>query len=228
MQTISTFNFQDNDIRIISIDGIAWFIAKDVFKILDIKNCSDALSRLETTERSLFILNEGAGNPNINIINLSGFYNIVASCRKPVAVSLLKWITSLIIEDARKEDSIFDWKSISNTLTVQQEVKQTHTYIVYSKNKDMVKIGRSINPATRIRCLETQLGESLKIICVKATRPDLEQLLHSRFQSYRGMGEWFKLNQTQIQDAINCINNNCLPLNPFWNTASKLRSHNLV
>lgn len=100
---ISTFNFQEQNIRVVSINNNPWFIAKDVMRVLEVKNVPQALSRLEPEERDTFILNEGIpGNPETNIISESGFYTIVLSSRKPIAKPFKNWVTREVLPELRK------------------------------------------------------------------------------------------------------------------------------
>lgn len=89
-------------IRTIVIDGNPWFVAKDVCNVLEVKNVSDAVNRLEPFERNTIVLNEGIGNPNKAIISESGFYALVLSSRKPIAKPFRIWVTSEVLPAIRK------------------------------------------------------------------------------------------------------------------------------
>ena len=63
------------------ITGEPWFVAKDVYDCLGIKNPSDAISNLLSDEKSSLILNEGTspkgGNPTFSIVSESGLYTLI-------------------------------------------------------------------------------------------------------------------------------------------------------
>ena len=89
-------------IRTTTLNGEPWFVAKDVCKILEVGNPSQALSRLESEEKNTIILNEGIGNPNKTIISESGFYTLVLSSRKPIAKPFRLWIAQEVIPQIRQ------------------------------------------------------------------------------------------------------------------------------
>lgn len=97
MQELKTFNFENNNVRTLTIDDKIWFVAKDICNVLEIGNPSQALSRLDNDERNTIILNEGIGNPEKSVINESGLYSLILSSRKLEAKKFKKWVTSEVL-----------------------------------------------------------------------------------------------------------------------------------
>ncbi len=69
-----------------------------------------------------------------------------------------------------------------------------HVYVIGADN-GLVKIGVSINPKARIRCIETQggfkiLSKAIKHFGEKAAFA--EKMLHAKFSGNRVTGEWFE------------------------------------
>lgn len=61
---------------------------------------------------------------------------------------------------------------------------------------DMVKIGQSINPETRVLCISTQSGFSIRQWCKTElcnNYKDIEKAIHNHFKNKRVHGEWFKV-----------------------------------
>ena len=81
------------------------FIAADVCKALEIKNPRQAIKRLDDDEKNTVTLNDGIGNPNKNVVNEYGLYNLVLSSRKPEAKAFKRWITHEVIPAIRKTGS---------------------------------------------------------------------------------------------------------------------------
>jgi hypothetical protein len=68
-----------------------WFIAKDLCDVLDVKNTSDALSRLDDDEKDDIILNDTVGKrQGYSVVNESGMYSLVMTSRKPEAKAFKK------------------------------------------------------------------------------------------------------------------------------------------
>lgn len=100
MQDLKIFeNKEFGKVRTIMTDGEPLFIAADVCKALDIKNFTQAVSRLDTDERAM--LNIGRQG-RTNVVNEYGLYNLVLASRKPEAKDFKRWITHEVIPAIRK------------------------------------------------------------------------------------------------------------------------------
>ena len=103
MSTLFKFDFQAQTVRVVTIGDKPWFVAKDLCNILEIKNVSDALSRLDDDEKNTIVLTDGTpGNPNTSVVSESGMYALVLSSRKPEAKPFRKWVTSEVLPSLRE------------------------------------------------------------------------------------------------------------------------------
>ena len=100
MNGLQIFNFETNDVRLLQTETETWFAAKDVCEILEIKNTTDALKRLEEDEVTRF--NLGSLSGETNFVNEYGLYNLVLGSRKPEAKKFKRWITHEVIPSIRK------------------------------------------------------------------------------------------------------------------------------
>lgn len=97
------FNYQDQEIRTVIQDGQPWFVAKDVCDVLEIKNPSDALLRLDADEKTTLGLTDSGGRPyKQSIVNEPGLYTLILGSRKPEAKQFKRWITHEVIPTIRK------------------------------------------------------------------------------------------------------------------------------
>ena len=100
MNPMTPFNFGEQQVRVISDDrGQPWFVAADVCTVLEIKNPSDAIKRLDDDERARFNL---ALQGDSNIINESGLYSLILRSRKASARTFRKWVTSEVLPAIRR------------------------------------------------------------------------------------------------------------------------------
>lgn len=99
MNQLQMFNFENNSVRVIQKDGEPWFVAKDVCDVLEIRNTSQALQRLDVDERSMFNIGRQG---ETNIINEYGLYSLVLASRKPEAKQFKRWVTHEVIPSIRK------------------------------------------------------------------------------------------------------------------------------
>jgi len=97
------FQFEQNEIRTLTINQEPWFVAVDICKALELGNVTMALRRLDDDEQALNTI-EGIsrGNDKTNIINESGLYSLILRSRKPEAKRFKKWVTAEVLPTIRK------------------------------------------------------------------------------------------------------------------------------
>ena len=91
------------EIRSLEINNEPWFVAKDVCEILDIKNPTDAIKRLDKDEVARF--NLGGLSGETNLVNEYGLYTLILGSRKKEAKAFKRWITHEVIPSIRKNGS---------------------------------------------------------------------------------------------------------------------------
>ncbi len=107
---LQIFQYEESDdlnkLTTVEIDGEVWFVASEVCSVLDIKNTSDAVSRLDTDEKQTIVLTDSLSrNPNKIIISESGLYALIFKSKKESAKKFRKWITKEVIPSIRKTGS---------------------------------------------------------------------------------------------------------------------------
>lgn len=103
MNKLKVFSNDDfGEIRTLRKNNEVWFVATDVCRVLDIKNVTQAISRLDEDERSMFNIGRQG---NVNVVNEYGLYNLVLSSRKPEAKAFKRWITHEVLPAIRKTGS---------------------------------------------------------------------------------------------------------------------------
>lgn len=101
MNELKIFENQEfGKIRSVMVNNEPYFVAKDVCDILEIKNTTMAINRLDEDEVTKF--NLGGLSGETNIVNEYGLYNLILASRKPEAKAFKKWITHEVIPAIRK------------------------------------------------------------------------------------------------------------------------------
>nr|DAX33612.1 MAG TPA: repressor domain protein [Caudoviricetes sp.] len=114
-------------VRTVLLNNEVWFCAKDVCDILEIKNVTQAVQRLEEDERSMFNIGRQG---NTNFINESGLYTLILRSDKPEAKPFRKWITSEVIPAIRKTG-----KYEEKPMTSAQYLLQQAQWMVEAENR---------------------------------------------------------------------------------------------
>ena len=107
------------EIRSLEINNEPWFVAKDACDILELKNTTMAISRLDKDEVTKF--NLGGLSGETNIVNEYGLYNLILASRKKEAKAFKRWITHEVIPSIRKNGSYsLDTNGLMKQLTESQ------------------------------------------------------------------------------------------------------------
>ncbi len=102
MSALAIFDYEDHSVRTITVDGVFWFIAKDVCAVLGYSKYRDAIAKLDNDERGVVSTDTLGGQQKVTAVNESGLYSLVFESRKPAAKKFKKWVTSEVLPALRK------------------------------------------------------------------------------------------------------------------------------
>ncbi|WP_371498326.1 BRO family protein [Kitasatospora sp. NBC_00374] len=100
--TLAQFDFQGQAVRVVTVDGTQWWIARDVCAVLEIVNPTRALDALDDDEKGLHSMKTPGGDQQVSVINEPGLYSLVLRSRKPQARAFKRWITHEVIPAIRR------------------------------------------------------------------------------------------------------------------------------
>ena len=104
---LQVFNFKDQQVEVIIIDGEPHFIGKQVATILGYTDTDQALRKHVDAEDKLTRRFDGepnskGGNPNKIVINESGLYSLIMGSKLERAKEFKRWVTSEVLPSIRK------------------------------------------------------------------------------------------------------------------------------
>jgi prophage antirepressor-like protein len=172
-------NNEFGEVRTTVIDDEPYFSLNDVCRILEIKNPSDAKSRLRkdgvgTTE----VIDSMGRTQRANFINESNLYKLIFQSRKPEAERFADWVTSEVLPAIRKHGAYMTDGVIERTLTdpdylimlatnlKEEKAKRALAEAVNERNKPKVLFADTVSASKR-SCL---MGELAKMISQEAIR----------------------------------------------------------
>jgi len=126
---LTTYAFKSIQVRVVELDGLAWFVAGDVAKALDYRTASDMTRILDEDERGTHIVRTPSGEQDMVIINESGLYHALIKSRKPEAQPFRKWVTAEVLPSIRKTGGYSQYalrdlrskKALPGGLTIDQQ-----------------------------------------------------------------------------------------------------------
>nr|DAX27484.1 MAG TPA: repressor domain protein [Caudoviricetes sp.] len=99
MNSIKTFNFNNQAVRTVQLNNQPYWVLKDVCDVLELSNPTVVANRLEDDERAKFNLGRQG---EATVITESGLYAVILRSDKPNAKEFRKWVTSEVLPTIRK------------------------------------------------------------------------------------------------------------------------------
>lgn len=162
---ITVWNFENNSVRTLELNGIPYFVGKDVSDVLGYENSRKAINdhvdeddKIEKTLKQMAA--ESKSNETgtfefmsprgLTFINESGVFSLILSSKLPAAKKFKHWVTSEVLPSIRKhgvystED--FTRKSIENPawaiqiLTSLQKEREEKRKLINLKNQQIAEL----------------------------------------------------------------------------------------
>ena len=172
MQQVILFeNEEFGQIRSIEIDGLPYFVGKDVAEILKYKDTSDALKRHVDSEDKLSrCFTDSGQSREMYVINESGLYSLILSSKLPTAKAFKRWVTSEVLPSIRETGGYIQE---TNPYSIKEIVKETIYQVVPEIIKELEdKEERNKRAEREMKKLEAK------------TKRRIERLLYSEKYSY--------------------------------------------
>lgn len=104
---ITVIRFEGCSVRVTSIAGEPWFVAKDVCAALNITDHKVAVRRLNEAEKGECLIPSPGGKQRMLLVAESGFYKLIARSRKATiegtaAYRFSEWVFAEVIPSIRK------------------------------------------------------------------------------------------------------------------------------
>ncbi|KEO80871.1 BRO family protein [Tumebacillus flagellatus] len=145
------FNYKGTDIRTVEVEGVKWFVASDVCRILDLDTSLAVNGRLrdgkpsgglDDDEKGTALVSTPGGNQEVLIINEPGLYSLVLRSRKDEAKAFKRWITHDVLPELRKTGTYSINGSQPALMAQMTEVLSTMTQLVATIQDRDAKLDR--------------------------------------------------------------------------------------
>lgn len=156
MMNVQVFNNEEfGQVRTLEIDGMVYFVGKDVAEVLGYAKARNAIANHVDDEdkKDAPIQGDLGGTQMMTIINESGLYSLILSSKLPRAKEFKRWVTSEVLPTIRKHGSyvaptqtaVSTEDAFIQLFQTQKEIKQEQAVmrddIVYLKEE------QPVNPA---------------------------------------------------------------------------------
>ncbi|MGE7864562.1 BRO family protein [Bacillus mobilis] len=118
MNQLQVFNNEEfGQVRTVVQGEKVLFVAKDVCEVLEIKQSSVALKKLDEDEKAVINIHTPGGSQDTWGINESGLYSLIMTSRKPQAKAFKKWVTSEVLPSIRKHGAYMTDQVLEQAVT---------------------------------------------------------------------------------------------------------------
>ena len=206
------------------IDGVIWFVAADMCRILGLQNPRDAVSNLDDDEKSSIVLSKngvtntvGSNDPiadatcgwienRVNVVNEFGLYRLIMASRKPAAKKFQRKVYHEILPSIRK----YGYYSVKGEEPAKKTLKPlvpvAVVYAVLFANM-LVKVGITSDFYRRLKELRKETHQDIAefITTPFLTLDDarlLELTLKAKFFDRLVKGEFFNVDFDTVKAAI--------------------------
>lgn len=116
--SLTTFNFRDNNVRVVDIDGEPWFVVSDVCRALGVcirhdgrVNTSAAIQKVRADEKQnlryveanrIGLQRIASRAYGVSLVSESGLYKLIMRSDKPAARAFQDWVTRDVLPAIRK------------------------------------------------------------------------------------------------------------------------------
>lgn len=229
MANITVFEYQNNKVRTVDVNGEAWFVLKDVCGVLDIADHKVVARRLDEDEVCQTPLTDSMGRQqSTTIINESGLYHVILRSDKPEAGPFRKWVTNDVLPTIRKTGSYMMpkmTKELQAIFLLDKRTAQLDQRVTALENNAVIDYGqqRTLTSAVNRRVIADTLGGKGSPAC---DNPHVRGVVYCEIN--KDLQNWFRVNarnnipRKRFDEAIEYVNR----WKPSTNTAMLIQQTN--
>lgn len=212
---LQLFNFENQQVRTLTINEEPYFVGKDIATILGYKNTKDALLKHVDEEDKLGAQIATSGQRReMTIINESGLYSLILSSKLPNAKKFKRWVTSEVLPTIRKTGSYQLPQTpegqirllLKSNVHMDERLTNAEEDIALLKNKSEIDSTQrfQLQKARNKRAIEVCGGKDSNFYKTKS-RKTFMALAHD-FKEYFQIPRYDALHKEDFDKAIEFIN----------------------
>lgn len=230
MSNIQVFEYQNNKVRTVDVDGEAWFVLKDVCEILrmDTTQLKKVADRLDEDEKGRTLITTPGGMQETWIVNESGLYHVILRSDKPEAAPFRRWVTNDVLPTIRKTGSYMMpkmTKELQAIFLLDNRTAQLDQRVTALENNAVIDYGqqRTLTSAVNRRVIVDTLGGKGSPAC---DNPHVRGVVYCEIN--KDLQNWFRVNarnnipKKRFDEAVEYVNR----WKPSTNTAMLIQQTN--
>jgi prophage antirepressor-like protein len=153
MTAVMPFIFEEQLVRSILRNDEPWFVGRDVCHVLDLRNESQAMARLDDDERAEVSITDPSGSKTAIAVSEPGVFRLIFTSRKPEAERFKRWLAHEVLPSLRRTGTYVAPGAMPNPFAVTAEAVP-----VLSAKLQMIREARHLWGHERARALWQSIG----------------------------------------------------------------------
>ena len=117
MTQLTPFTYEDQPVRVVTINAEPWFVLADLCKVLNLSQPHRVAARLAGDMKGRTQMTTPGGDQEMTIVSEAGMYEVVIRSDKPEAAAFRRWITSEVLPSIRKHGGYLTTEAAEKALT---------------------------------------------------------------------------------------------------------------
>lgn len=122
---LAPFTYEDQQVRVVTIDGEPWFVLADLCRVLDVANPRNVATRLADDMKGVRRVDTPGGAQEMTIVSEAGMYEVVIRSDKPEAATFRRWITAEVLPQIRKTGAYSATPELTDDQIIAQALQLT-------------------------------------------------------------------------------------------------------
>lgn len=101
-QELTQFIYDDHQVRVVERDGMPWFVATDLARVLEYRDSANLVRGLDEEDARTHIVSTSAGPREALVVSEGGLYTILVRARTERARPFRRWVTHEVLPQIRK------------------------------------------------------------------------------------------------------------------------------
>ena len=123
--TLTPFSYDDQPVRVLTVDGEPWFVLADLCKVLGLTQPNKVALRLADDMKGRNLIPTPGGAQEMTIVSEPGMYEVVIRSDKPEAATFRRWITAEVLPSIRKTGAYSATPELTDDQIIAQALQLT-------------------------------------------------------------------------------------------------------
>lgn len=235
MNQIIPFNYGDNLIRVVNDEtsNEPLWVAKDVCAVLEYKEVSKTLSKLDDDEKGTKRIRTLGGEQEMMCVTESGLYTLILRSNKPEAKPFKRWVTHEVLPTIRKTGSYGQNEDLAQIIPVLTKIMDGMSGMVQTmgailENQTVVK-NDSLS-RDQIDQLKLAVNRAVKaaVDCHRMPWGEVTKRVYTEFNGRMGVFTYTHIHPADFQEAMDLLECMKVAKEIEMNSGELVRLHDLM